>query len=71
MTKCVEKLNGLTSTRKAQKYYCNYKLGKTIMSMSKRHHRGIGMAAISKNFGFSNFDLLIGPIIEKWHTYAS
>ena len=57
MAKCVEKLNRLTSTRKAQKYYCNYKLGKTIMSMSKRHHRGIGMPAIPKFF-HSNFDVL-------------
>ena len=31
MAKCVEKLNRLTSTIKAQKYYCNYKLGKTII----------------------------------------
>ena len=31
MAKCVEKLNRLKSTIKAQKYYCNYKLGKTIV----------------------------------------
>ena len=30
MAKCVEELNRLTSTIKVPKYYCNYKVGKTI-----------------------------------------
>ena len=46
MTKCVEKLNRLTPTIKAQKYYCYYNLGKTIAGP---HQRGIGMAAITKS----------------------
>ena len=31
MAKCVGKLNRLTSTIEAQKYYCNYKLGMAII----------------------------------------
>ena len=38
MIKCVKKLNRLTSTIKAQKYYCDYKLGKTIVYNVKREN---------------------------------
>ena len=36
MYKFVEKLNRLTSTIKAQTYYCNYKVGKTNSLQSQK-----------------------------------